>query len=103
MNGKDRLLIGAIVLVMILGAVVYRMQRSPAMPAPSGPPVPDITTKTLDGHAWRLSDNRGKVLLMDFWATWCGPCVAAMPHMKQVYDRFESNPDFRMVGVSDDR
>jgi thiol-disulfide isomerase/thioredoxin len=63
-------------------------------------PAPDAVTTTLDGRKWALQDQKGKVILIDFWATWCGPCVASIPRMKKTFDRYRSNPDFLMVGVS---
>jgi peroxiredoxin len=103
MDGKKGLLIGATVLVVILGLAMYRMQQAqPGAGAPGGNLVPDIETRTIDGQTWRLRDQRGKVLMLDFWATWCPPCVASIPHLKQIYNRFKSEPDFLMVGVSGD-
>ncbi len=64
---------------------------------------PAAVTKTIDGSDWSLAEHRGKVVLIDFWATWCPPCRAAMPHMKKIYAGFNDNPDFLMVGVSLDR
>ena len=48
-----------------------------------------------------LKDLRGKVVLVDFWATWCGPCVAEIPRVKAVFERFHSK-GFEVVGISCD-
>jgi len=65
-----------------------------------GKKAPDVVTRTLDGTEWQLADQCGKVVVMDFWATWCGPCVSAMPEMKKLYEKYKSCEDFVMVGVS---
>ncbi|MCP4109513.1 MAG: TlpA family protein disulfide reductase [Desulfobacteraceae bacterium] len=62
--------------------------------------VPNVTTTTIRGEKWELHKQYGKVLLIDFWATWCGPCVASMPKLKELYEKYKDNPNFAMVGVS---
>ncbi len=66
----------------------------------TGKRAPEIVTTTLDGSAWTLSDHKGKVVLLDFWATWCGPCLGALPETKALYEKFRDHPEFLMVGIS---
>lgn len=53
-----------------------------------GCPAPDFTLTDLDGNAVRLSDFRGKVVFLNFWATWCPPCRAEMPAMEELYREY---------------
>ncbi|GMU38461.1 MAG: carboxypeptidase regulatory-like domain-containing protein [Phycisphaerae bacterium] len=64
---------------------------------------PDFTVTTLDGRSVRLSDLRGKVVVLDFWATWCGPCLRQVPFLTEVQSRFGAQADFVMLGLSLDR
>ncbi|HML21057.1 MAG TPA: cytochrome c biogenesis protein CcdA [Aggregatilinea sp.] len=62
-----------------------------------GQRAPDFTTQTVDGDTVSLSDYRGKVVLLNFWATWCGPCRAEFPYFQSLYALHE--PDFVVLGV----
>jgi len=62
---------------------------------------PDFEAKTVDGETFRLSDYRGKVVLIDFWGFWCASCRRELPHLKDVRDRFAGEP-FVIVGVTTD-
>jgi thiol-disulfide isomerase/thioredoxin len=60
----------------------------PASPAPSAsePIVPNFSALAWGGGAIGPADFRGKILILDFWATWCGPCQKSMPHIERVYE-----------------
>ena len=63
---------------------------------------PDFTLKTLEGAELTLSQMKGKVVLLDFWATWCGPCREAIPHLVQLYKSYHDK-GFELMGMSMDK
>jgi thiol-disulfide isomerase/thioredoxin len=104
--------VGIIVLVLlILGAVLYiaRMSgRSGGLdlewpPEPTGTKMDyDWTVQDLEGRPFELAKTRGKVVFLNFWATWCPPCVAEMPSIQRLYEELQgSNVAFAAVSSED--
>ena len=66
-----------------------------------GETAPNFTLKNLEGKEVSLSEFRGKFVLINFWATWCGPCKIEMPSLETLYQRFK-NKNFVMLAISND-
>lgn len=105
------------------GAVTEQMQevvfadwmlvpaREPVIPDPNAPEsfgtystligeqAEDFTLEQLDGEAFQLSQHQGKVIVLDFWATWCGPCIRSIPHLIETTTSY-SPDDVLFVGVN---
>lgn len=103
----------------LVGAALYLQGRAPGIdafsPAPAtnglvsptavagapqaGQLAPDFTVTNMKGEAVKLSDFRGKPVMVNFWASWCGPCTAEMKNIESVYEK-HSNGDFVILGVN---
>lgn len=68
-------------------------------------PAPDFKVVRLDKSLVELKDLRGKVVVLNFWATWCGPCVAEMPHFQKAAEKYAANKEvvFLAISVDDNR
>ena len=76
----------------------YQQKAKPVLPL-IGKPVPDFSATDLDGNLISLQDYRGKVVLLDFWAVWCIPCLEEMPNVKKIYDTYKDK-GFDIIGIS---
>jgi len=99
---SKRILIYGIVALCLLGLYVAgRRTAQKPRPTASGNAAPEFSVTDIDGKKLSLSDYRGKVILLDFWATWCTPCRAEIPHFVEMQQKYGPQ-GFQVVGISMD-
>jgi peroxiredoxin len=105
MNRKRVVIAGIAIGIAILAVGAVRAPRNP-QPQNAKPRAelqmkiaPDFSLTTLDGRSKKLSDYRGKVVLLNFWATWCAPCRVEMPTLVDLYNKYHAQ-GLEIIGVS---
>lgn len=87
-------------MIRTLAAVVATVALSTTALAGKGT-ASDFTLRTIDNESFTLSEHKGEVLLLSFWATWCGPCKEEMPHLDKLYKKHK-DAGFTVVSISSD-
>ncbi|MBW2519461.1 MAG: TlpA family protein disulfide reductase [Deltaproteobacteria bacterium] len=101
----NRLFLIIILVVLIVGSLYISFAGSsrptdpPVRAASLGEPAPDFALQDTMGQRYRLSDLRGKVVMVNFWATWCPPCRAEMPSMEKLYETLKDD-NFVMLAIN---
>ncbi len=96
-----------LVVVIILVFGIYRVGWRSSRPAKGGPPAavhsvaPGFSLQDLNGQTLDLANYRGKVVLLDFWATWCTPCRGEVPHFVEFQDKYRDQ-GLQVIGISMD-
>jgi peroxiredoxin len=95
------LLIAGLLVLLLLNQNKSYNNSVKIVPIAVGLPAPDFTFPGMDGKMVSLSDFRGKVVLVNIWATWCRSCVDEMPSMEKLYQKLKGE-DFEILAVSID-
>ena len=95
-----------IVIIVLVGAAVYLVSTSSSRPPSEmvksvvvGDVAPDFQLEDTKGNKITLSDLRGKIVMVNFWATWCPPCIEEMPSMERLHEAMSSD-DFVMLAIN---
>jgi len=91
------------ILILLIGIaiiVLIYLPRDRVLEAVAavGSPAPDFELMDTNGKVWRLSDLRGKVVFINFWATWCSTCKWERPYKERLYEKMQGRP-FQMLGI----
>lgn len=91
--------IGTLVLLVLAVAGAFWWYRSRQPSVGTGVPAPDFAFTTTDGGARHLADLRGKMVLLHFWGSWCGPCRAENPYLVRLYQKYQTR-GFDIVSIA---
>ncbi|MBA4601187.1 thiol-disulfide oxidoreductase ResA [Thermoactinomyces mirandus] len=103
MNRNTRYWVRRILFLVLLGLIGYALYQTVAQDkknlVEAGEKAPNFELSTLDGKTVKLSDFKGRVILLNFWGTWCEPCRTEMPALQKAYENYHKE-DFVVLAVN---
>ncbi len=88
-------------IAVVCGALAWSLIGTSGGPE-VGAPAPPIEVDTLSGTPFSLADQKGRVVVLDFWATWCPPCIKSLPALERLHARYAGSPDVLIASVNTD-
>ncbi len=110
MKNKSTLILVILTVVIVAGAAmlynsfsdkVAQDLNNPIAGTQTADTAPDFTVYDTDGNAHKLSDYKGKPVVVNFWASWCGPCKMEMPAFQELWETYGDEVEFLMINIAD--
>lgn len=101
MKNQKNIIHLSLLILLLIGLVTNLPAQTKTTPKAKDKPLPDLTLPTVAGQQWSLHEQRGRVVLLNFWATWCAPCRTEVPYLVRLSNKYKEN-GLEVVGISID-